>query len=63
MKAHILSPVPLDFLGSMSFRVETRLTRRARLGSAQTEGRDITIASLELDGDILAARHALGADK
>lgn len=47
----------------MSFRVETRLTRRARLGSAQTEGRDITIASLELDGDILAARHALGADK
>jgi len=26
----------------MSFRVETRLTRRARLGCARTEGRDIT---------------------
>jgi hypothetical protein len=28
--------------GSMSFRVETRLTLRARLGSARTGGRDIT---------------------
>jgi len=37
-----VSPTRSPISGSMSFRVETRLTRRARLGSARTEGRDIT---------------------
>ena len=43
----------------MSFRVETRLTRRARLGSARTEGRDITSVAGAVKGGRSPAKRTL----
>ncbi|EXI63712.1 MAG: hypothetical protein AW08_03914 [Candidatus Accumulibacter adjunctus] len=43
----------------MSFRVETRLTRRARLGSARTEGRDITSVAGTVKGERSPAKQTL----